>query len=259
MKIVLGVSHCPGIPERAASLHRLRSALGVLPNDVSYFEVTDKAHVSVWSEIMWRRALEKSGGVGHCAFLQDDDIIVPDGVFLAAMSAILTAVPGELLGLHLHHPGAVQAAKDGERFVTTMSCVGVGYALPAVLLADFLRWREHQSVENVYRTSEDTLLDAWAIHRHRRVWHPVPAIVKPDASLASTGGGGGRDDADDQYMRDCVLSWEGFDSTDMSNPAWWCAGLRDPPRHLVFAGIARPGVSRADNPATFDGHAVRPT
>lgn len=263
MSLVVAVSHTPWIPERARSMERLRQAFGVhgspeygadIPRGtgLAYFEMTDRAHVSVWSGRMWQRALEMSRGEGHCAFFQDDD----EGprFVLEALRAILDVVPDQLIGLHLHHPGAVAAHRAGERFVTTTSCVGVGYVLPAPLLADFVSWRASQSAEYLYRTSEDNLLDAWAIHRKRRVWHPVPTVVRPDRTLGSTGGGGGRDAADDQYMRSTVLSWEGFKPEDLKDPAWWRAGLRDPPRHLVFAGIARPGVSMVDMPAGFDGH-----
>ena len=103
------------------------------------FEMTDRAHVSVWSERQWTKALELSEGKGHALFLQDDDR-VPFS-FFAALRAILAAVPDQLIGLHLHHPGAIAASQAGERFVTTMSCVGIGYVFPAPLLKDFLAWR----------------------------------------------------------------------------------------------------------------------
>lgn len=219
--------------------------------DDSVSVMTDRAHVSVWSARMWHGALDRSEGVGHCVFLQDDDRVPL--FFGRAIRAIVEAVPDQLIGLHLHHPGARLAAQDGERFVTTTSCVGVGYVLPAPLLAHFLAWRSTLDRALVYRTSEDNLLDAWAIHHRRRVWHPVPTVVRPDGTLGSTGGGGGRDDADDQYMRGTVLGWEDFSVSDLVDSAWWRAGLRQPPRHLVFAGIARPGVSRTAMPARFDG------
>jgi hypothetical protein len=258
MRIVAAVSHTPWIAARATSMARLRAQLGVHDDDldargITYFEMTDRAHVSVWSSRMWKQALHLSEGQGHCVFIQDDDRVPAHGVFWGALRAILTAVPDQLIGLHLHHPGAVAAHRAGERFVTTTSCVGVGYALPAGLLSDFLQWRAGLPADLVYRTSEDNLLDAWAIARRRRVWHPVPTIVRPDRSLGSTGGGAGRDDADDQYMRSTVLGWEGFDPGQLVDPEWWRQGLRIPPRHLVFAGIARPGVSMAAMPAGFDG------
>ena len=256
--LVVGVSNTPWIPERAASMARLRSALGchrALKPD-HYFEMTDPAHVSVWAGRMWRRALDLSGGRGHTVFLQDDDCVPPAGLLVAALRAILDVVPDQLIGLHLHHPGAVAAHHAGERFVTTMSCVGVGYVMPAPLLADFLAWRERLDPQLVYATSEDNLLDAWLIHRRRRVWHPVPTVVRPDRQLVSTGGGGGRTGADDQYMRSTVLGWEHFAAGELADSAWWRVGLRLPPRHLVFGGIARPGVSRTQMPAGFDGHAT---
>ena len=263
-RLVAAVSHCPWIPDRVKSMDRLRAALGVSrhasgavtcgPGFGAYFEMTDRAHVSVWSARMWAEALRLSDGHGHCVFLQDDDRVPGEGVFWGALRAILTVVPDELIGLHLHHPGAVAAHRAGERFVTTMSCVGVGYVFPAPLLADFLAWRRALGPERVYRTSEDTLIDAWCIFRRRRVWHPVPTIVRPDTRLGSTGGGAGRDDADDQYMRDCVLDWSAVAPVDLVSPGWWGAGLRQPPRHLVFGGVGRPGVSRKTLPAAFDGH-----
>jgi hypothetical protein len=274
MRLVAAVSHTPWIPERVASMERLREMLDVsvvggepcCVHTNSYFEMTDRAHVSVWSGRMWQQAYEQLDGEGHAVFLQDDDRVPSGGLFWSALRAILAVVSDELIGLHLHHPGAVAARRAGERFVTTTSCVGVGYALPAALLADFLQWRAELPADLVYRTSEDNLLDAWAIARRRRVWHPVPTIVRPDRALGSTGGGAGRDDADDQYMRDCVLDWRvlhprtlmdaaRLHPRNLMDSAWWRAGLRLPPRHLVFAGIARPGVSMTAMPAGFDGQA----
>ena len=269
-RLVACVSHTPWIPERRESMAQLRGQLGVSesvngivvdgqPRTV-YFEMTDRAHVSVWSERQWTRALELSKGEGHCLFLQDDDKVVAWGgkrggyPFWSALRAILEVVPDQLVGLHLHHPGAIAASAAGERFVTTMSCVGIGYVFPAPLLRDFLAWRHALGPDRIYRTSEDVLIDAWCIFRRRRVWHPVPTIVRSDAAQGSTGGGGGRFVVDDQYHRKTVLGWEGFRVQDLVDPAWWRAGLRAPPRHLVFAGIARPGVSRTQLPAEFDGH-----
>jgi len=253
--VVVGISHTPWIAERAASMGRLRERLVPAPRDCTLFEMTDRVHVSVWSERMWSRALELSNGVGHCVFLQDDTAVPP--FFWDAIRAILSVVPYELVGLHLHHPGALDASRAGERFITTASCVGVGYAMHVSMLAHFLRWRATLLPEYVYRTSEDDLLDAWMVYHRMRAWHPVPTIVRVDTSIGSTGGGGGRDDADDQYMRETVLGWEKFRADDLTDPAWWRAGLRDPPRHLIFAGAARPGIPRRHFPAGFDGHLVR--
>lgn len=234
---------------------RLRERLAVDSADVSYFEMTDRAHNSVWSGRMWARAQALAGGAGHCVFLQDDDIV--PSCFVAGLRAILAVASDQLIGLHLHHPGAVAAHSAGERFVTTMSCVGIGYVLPAFLLTDFLRWRGELSADLIYRTSEDNLLDAWVVQRRRRVWHPVPTLVRPDERLFSTGGGGERFDVADQYHRKTVLGWERFEPAQLVDPAWWRAGLRQPPRNLVFAGIARPGVSMTAMPAGFDGQLRR--
>jgi hypothetical protein len=128
---------------------------------------------------------------------------------------------------------------------------------PTDLLADFLACRLSRNEEHVWRTSEDNLIDAWAIQSRHRVWHPVPTLARSDSAIGSTGGGGGRDDADDQYMRATVVDWRGHTERDLTSAAWWAKGLATAPQHLVFAGIARPGVSKRLYPAGFDGQLRR--
>jgi hypothetical protein len=248
--IALAIPHCPWIPERRENLARLMDVLDPEPDRSRIFD--EKAHNSVWSGKLWQWCLDT--GEDYALQVQDDVELPP--FFWRMLLAIIEAVPNELIGLHLHHPSARIAAARGDTFVTTMSCVGMGYVFPRPLLVDFMRWRAGLGADRVYNTSEDVLIDAWCIFRRRRVWHPVPTCMRA-GRLASTGGGGGRYDVDDQYHRATVMDWTERDERDLCDPGWWRAGLRSPPQHLVFAGIARPGVSRRELPADFTGRNAR--
>ncbi len=258
--IVLGVPHCAWRADRVASMRRIRAALG-LPEGggvietpagrVVYIEQADTKPSPPWdwSVRLWRKMLAAADATTKHTMLAQDDVGLPE-FFWSAFAAMLPAASSEVVSFHLNHPLAPTLARWGERYATGFGCAGVGWTMPIDLFRDFYGFRS-ASEERARSTTEDTLMDAWLVIRRRRVWQSLPTLVSHDSRHESTYG-----DTFDHFHRDTSLDWSGFDPRDLCNPAWWRAGLRPGgPRHLVFAGTARPGISRRAFPVGFDGYA----
>lgn len=237
----LAISHTPWVPDRVESMQRLRRGLGLggegatgqdVPGLVAYREFTERCPNWVWSGDMWRWAAETTAT--HCIFLQDDDLVAPN--FWRALSAMLQAVPDQIVCLYNGHPGTMTLAREGARWYTTADgLVGQAYVLPRTLLEEFLLWRHYEiralSLGNI---DEDTLLDVWAVHQARRVWHPVVTLYDHDLSLASNYSN------DHHEYRGPTVTWKdedvlGFSVADMEQASWWSGksgGEQPSPPHL---------------------------
>ncbi len=262
--IVLGIPHCAWRPDRVASMRAIRSALRLSEGGgggeietpagrVVYIEQADDKPSPPWdwSGRIWAKMIAacRETGATHAMLLQDD-VTVPD-FFWSALAAMLTVVGGELVAFHLNHPLAPAISRWGERFITSFGCAGVGWIMPAETFRDFFAWRA-ENEQRARSTTEDTLMDAHTVIRRRRVWQPVPTLVRHDSRHESTYA-----DTFDHYLRDTSLDWRGFSERDLCDPVWWRAGLLPGgPRHLVFAGTARPGISRRAYPVGFDGYST---
>ena len=232
----LAISHTPWVPDREQSMARLRHGLGIEregsmelpPNLVAYREFTDRCPNWVWSGEMWRWAAETSAT--HCLFLQDDDIVAPN--FWRALDALLGVVPDEVISLYNGHPATMTLAREGARWYTTADgLVGQAYLFPRELLATFLDWRRFElRPKSIDQIDEDSLVDVWAVHQGRRIWHPVVTVYEHDLSLPSSFGN------DHHEYRGPAVTWSdrhvlGFELADLERSAWW----REP-----FSGADRP-------------------
>lgn len=189
----LGVPHTPWRPERVASYDRLMHVVAGF--DALVADESPLKHVRtfaerepnhVWSKKLWSWAAETNAT--HLVQLQDDARVPP--FFWAALSAMVEAVPDQVIGLEVVHPAARALAAEGRRWFTTSDClVGVGYVMPRELVVEFLAWRASALVDGaVERINEDTLIGLWCLATGRRIWHPLPTIVDHDTTLASTYG-----------------------------------------------------------------------
>jgi hypothetical protein len=204
----LGIPHTPWRPERVESLSRLAEVLGVCLDDGDLYVDSDPAVETFrvfgerepnheWSRRMWGWGAEQDAT--HFVTLQDD-VLVPDN-FWPALSAMVEAVPDEVIGLEVIHPFAAALAAEGHRWFTTSDClVGVGYVMPVPLLREFLAWRASQLKPDAIREAEpgqvqeineDTLIMLWCLAMGRRIWHPLPTIIDHDTELASNYGNDG--------------------------------------------------------------------
>lgn len=252
MRLVVCVQVCGFLPDRVAAAERLRDAV-MASGEGAYLENVEMVPSPVWcwAERFWRTALEMAADVEatHVALLPED-VIVPR-FFGAAIDAIYRVIPQDVsLALHVVHPLVRLLCAAGERFATSTTLLGGGHILPTSDLAAFWKARQALTEQERRRLNEDTLVQEWLIQRRKRVWLPIPTLLRHDEDIASTGGRSG------EYLRSTALGWESFAERDLCSVNWWRDGLRDPPRHLVFAGDCYPGV-KTTSAIGFDGYKMR--
>jgi hypothetical protein len=181
----LAIPHTPWVPARVESHERLRRALAVnVPSGgVVTRDFTDRAANYVWSEQMWKWAVETKAT--HFLQLQDDVLVAPN--FWQALCAMVSAIPDKIVGLESVHPRSQSI--PGHWYTTSEGLIGVGYVLPMTALRSFLKWRSSMLCKGAIESiTEDTLLCLWALVTGQRVWHPVPTIIDHDIEIASTYG-----------------------------------------------------------------------
>jgi len=198
MTIALAIPHTPWRPERVDSLRRLESQLGTLmgpgliepscsPWGGPGRLFTERVPNWQWADNMWTWA--ESTGCDHFLQLQDDVIV--DSQFWTHLSAMLEALPNEIIGLESVHQWSVMAYQAGHHWYTSTDClIGVGYVLPRAMLSEFNLWR-YKYLRRGATTgalNEDTMIAIFAMATGRPIWHPVPTIIDHDVSLPSTYG-----------------------------------------------------------------------
>lgn len=195
--VALAIPHTPWVPERVASLLRLQEGLGILGFSADqvpisrdpwplfhYREFRERESNSEWSRKLWTWGLET--GADYLLQLQDDVIVAPR--FWDHLSAMLAAVPDQIIGLEAAHPWGPRLAASGVRWYTTADMlIGVGYVIPHAVLDEFLRWRASSLVED-WQTDEDMLIACFCMATGRRIWHPIPTIIDHNVELASNYG-----------------------------------------------------------------------
>jgi hypothetical protein len=240
-------------PKRAASLERLKSALGDRP--VHYKEFCDKSPNWVWSREMWRWAA--STGATHLLQLQDD--ILPMPGFWPVLRAMVEANPIRWIGLQVNHPAARSLAHYGRRwFATSAWVVGCQYVAPLMgpdSMTEFLAWLDANEAALPARVKEheDVLISTWLASTKRAVYHPIPAIADVDLSIGSTYEG--VDGHIDDHRRPCI-TWHGYDSEMLKTPEFWQMPdqielLRGPGDGVCVVCNDRPAQTRTRNLIAF--------
>jgi hypothetical protein len=242
--IALAMPWCPWIPERVESMARLRGALDIRAEEVEGEQgdsrtvlvgpegvwtkaFGEKATNDKWSEAVfeWLARMAEEFGADWCLQIQED-AVVPEN-FWPIVRAILEALPADadLVGLHVCHPDTPALAQEGVRLFTTADAfVGVCWAIRGPAMREFLEWRRTQLVEGWWEPvkpgglphlTEDTMVALWAMATGRRIYHPIPAPVDHDTSMASVWGNDGH------ANRRPRVSWEDADRfADEHGPGW---------------------------------------
>lgn len=258
--IALCIPTTPWVPERAVSCERLLEQLHLradgdrltgAPPNVTARLLTDRATNDVWSVSMWRWMLDT--GADFCLTLQDDAIVSP--VFFGALDAMLTKLPvGHVLGLSGVHPAAREVARRGHRWYRTTSWViGWAYGMWREDLEAFFEWRTSAegkaTCKEILPNGEDALLNMWIGGTKRDTWHPVPAIVDHDTSIASSY------DNDDHGHRRPWVTWHTYGEGDLVRPGYWYVNGREPqhfhtvPQHMCWYC----GIRKADRGSAVTG------
>jgi hypothetical protein len=230
LSLAIATAHTPWISDRARSMLRLQEQIAEGRADrgggfAHWHEMAfcERMPNHVWSELIWRWALETNRT--HALFLQDDVILAPR--FFRILRAMLVAKPSHVIAFHVPQGRARDVFRERRlRWVTSLDgLVGWAYLMPKTHLLDFELWRATELRPRAAElTTEDSLLDAWALDRGVKLWHPVPTIVDHDVELASTYGN------DRQLERSPTVTWKDipllfstndYDSGRLEEPAWW--------------------------------------
>lgn len=201
------------MPDRAASLSRLKDQLGVLPTE--YREFRDRESNRVWPYKLWRWGL--STGASHILQIQDDVVVSPN--FWSALRAMVEAQPDKVIGLHSNHPLSVAQFRAGRRWYRDHWVTGPAYVFPRLLLAQFVDWCE-ANPDKAASTNEDSLISHWCTTHKIDVWHPVPTITDHDVGVPSTYG----NDSHHEYSmyRQPPVTWRDATSLSaMEDPDYW--------------------------------------
>ena len=196
--VCLGIIHAAHLPERRASMARLRAALFPLPPWVTHYrEHNERESSRQWASRSWNWALQT-----WCDFsvsLNDD--VIPCPQFWGAMGAMLRVLPdGVVLGLGTVDPRQEEAAREGKRWLTFdyVSTVGWGVGLHMgqvrlLVEKEGLLLPDHRSPHSHDECMPDCNLwheDSWANETLTKAghiaWHPIPSILTHDLSLPST-------------------------------------------------------------------------
>jgi hypothetical protein len=183
--IALAIPHTPWVPERVASMHRLRNQLLYRPR--FYREFTDREPNWQWADKMWTWA--ESTGADHFLQLQDDVLVGPQ--FWPHLREMIDAVPDQLIGLESVHEWSEVAYRLGHHWYKSSDClIGVGYVIPRPLMIAFNKWRATTLRPGGAQggLNEDTMIAVFCMTNGLRIWHPVPTIIDHDIEMASTYG-----------------------------------------------------------------------
>lgn len=241
--IALGIPTTPWVPERLASMQRLRVALH--PGGVAcdrYAEFTERESNAEWSVKLWNWLY--STGADWCLQLQDDVIAAP--CFWRALRSMLGALPesAAIVGLSAVHPMAPEMARRGHRWYrTTGMLVGWAYAIRREALGQFLEVRE-ELTRQVGDKCEDVILGTFAARSGYGVWHPCPTIVDHDTSIPSSYAN------DHHSTRRPQVTWRDFGEGSLTDPEWWKPSgaveiLPMPPQRNCWFCLERGAVSNS--------------
>lgn len=262
--LAIAYTHTPWIAARRASMARLMAQIerektetrggGFVRWEQKCFNERMPNHL--WSDMMWRWALET--GETHALFLQDDVTIAPR--FFTILCAMLAGAPARdrVIALHAPTPRAREVFREGRtRWIASRDgLVGFAYVFPRAKLEAFLAWKDTKLAPRAAeRTSEDSLIDAWALDASEPILHPVPSIVDHDLAIASTYGN------DRHTERRPLVTWRDLDvleePLDLTDPMTWLTTPRPigrifPKSHWVLRAVLADEQRGRELAAGFD-------
>jgi hypothetical protein len=182
----------------------------------------------VWAQKMWRWAC--ATGATHLAQFQDD-------VFTCVrpwskITAMVEAVPDQIIGLEQAHPMGPELAHKGHRWCRTRAwLIGPAYLFPLDPalpngLPTFLKWCD-ANPERVAAENEDTLVNRWAVEAGVDIWHPIPTCADHDTSVPSTYGN------EAHSHRRPTVTWRGYPDGDLESAEYWRPPVEPNPVRLV--------------------------
>lgn len=207
MSVAIVVAHAGFLPERKATLSRLREQIG--PGQ--YVAVSQqREHASTWSKRLY--TVGAATGADFVCFLNDDVIVPPR--FLQVLEAMHSAHPTEFFSLHTTFPMARDLDAACQRFLRSYWVTGPAYSMPMSRLVALQEWIAKQPRWFVESRNEDNVAMQWLWHQQTPAWHPIPAVVKHDVTVPSSLG------YDHHPLRQPTYTWE--DCTgDLTSAEFW--------------------------------------
>jgi hypothetical protein len=239
MSICLNITHAAQYVERRAVMQRLRESINAPSLLIPYNEVTHVGPHWEWAEMGWDWARRQA--TSHALFLQDD--VIPHPKLVEIVTAMTKAMPEHILSLHSPHPGATRHCLDADLpWYSTSDCmIGTAYVLPKFLLEEFFEWRANALLD-VRSMNEDNQVALFAMATGRHLFHPVPAPVDHDLTVATTWEGGDAPGTS-QFKRPMLPWWTmrekhraKFEKVDLTSPDFW-----RPSRPIPHVGRMRRG------------------
>ena len=220
MKLAIGCPTAAWIPDRRVLMEALRPEL----SGADYYrEFKDPEPWMDWFTKMLRWAT--STDADWFLTLQDDVELAPN--FFPALHAMMTAWPGEVIGLAATHSLAREVARQGRRSYRTPKVVGWGWAMPMPMVTGLLEWAEAGNLKEFHAKhptdGEDTFTAAYLLTLGIKTRSPVPTIID-HRHVSSTNEG-----FDDHTHRRSVVTWRGYEALDMAVPSWWQTACTDLP------------------------------
>ncbi len=230
--VCLSIIHAAHLPERRASMARLRAALFPLPPWVTNNrEHNEREPSRQWGPRSWGWALET--GAEFSLSVNDDVLPPPRDVFWGALEAMLHVLPRHaVLGLGTVDPLLSVAHGKGERWLRLDHASTVGWGVGLWREELELLYREERALPPGHRSPHshdecppDCYLwheDSWSnlvfdqASPRRYVWHPVPAILDHDTSIPSTFQG-----HDNHKARRPSVTWRDFPWLDLTRVEFW--------------------------------------
>lgn len=208
MKVAIVVAHAAFLPERRATLERLRDQIG--PGQ--YVSVSEtREHASTWSERLYQVGVDT--GAEFVCFLNDDVTVCPD--FINVLTAMHAARPNDVLALHSTFPMAKMLTEARQRWYRSYWLTGPGYSMSMERLESLRSYIRRLPRWFVQSRNEDNVAMQWMWHEQRPAWHPLPAVVKHDVTVPSSLG------YDKHPLRQPTLTWEDMPGATLATPEFW--------------------------------------
>ncbi len=208
LTVAIVVAHAAFLPERRATLQRLRNQIG--PGQ--YVSVSEtREHASTWSRRLYN--VGASTSADFVCLLNDDVEVCPD--FVRVLEAMHSVRPNDALALHTTFPMARDLDRACQRWFRSFWITGPAYSFPMARLKrlqDYVARAPRWFTES---RNEDNIAMQWLWSEQTPAWHPIPAVVKHDVTVPSSLG------YDNHPLRQPTYTWEDTPSAELTTPSFW--------------------------------------
>jgi hypothetical protein len=214
-KIAVHIAHAAFLPERAATLERLRQQLAPQTDRVHVYRSEKREHASVWATRMYGAAAVEDA---DAAIFLNDDVEV-SSYLVTAVEAMIEQRTSRMISLHTVHPLARGLAEAGQRWLSTYHVTGPGYVFRKGVARQVLDYYAAAPKGWTSKVNEDNVLIQFAFRHREPIWNSIPALVRHDVHVPSSLG------YDDHPGRVSAVPWtdELFAGDVLGRPDYWAS------------------------------------